>query len=148
MATKLLVIDDDANICDLLKIYFENEIKIKESYQLNNIIESKSHDNEGNIYYHSCYTPNGKLLKLNISEKTVKDRKISLFAVIHNLLIRTKTIAKTDYLAKMNLTDQEFNMVYYFQIIILNAIKSGEFILNQKNKIAFRNFFVFCNIYI
>ena len=25
MATKLLVIDDDANICDLLKIYFENE---------------------------------------------------------------------------------------------------------------------------
>ncbi len=25
MATKLLVIDDEANICDLLKIYFENE---------------------------------------------------------------------------------------------------------------------------
>ena len=23
--TKILVIDDDANICDLLKIYFENE---------------------------------------------------------------------------------------------------------------------------
>ena len=25
MGTKLLVIDDDANICDMLKIYFENE---------------------------------------------------------------------------------------------------------------------------
>lgn len=121
---------------DIIYFDFENEIKIKESYQLNNIIESKSHDNEGNIYYHSCYNPNGKLLKLNISEKTVKDRKISLFAVIHNLLIRTKTIEKTDYLAQMKLTEQEFNMVYYFQIIILNAIKSGEFVLNQKNKIA------------
>ena len=115
---------------------FENEIKIKESYQLNDTIERKSHDNEGNIYYHSSYNPNGKLLKINISEKTVKDRKISLFAVIHNLLIRTKTIEKTDYLAQMKLTEQEFNMVYYFQIIILNAIKNGEFVINQKNKIA------------
>ena len=101
---------------------FENEIKIKESYQLNDTIERKSHDNEGNIYYHSCYNPNGKLLKINISEKTVKDSRISLFAVIHNLLIRTKTIEKTDYLYQMKLTEQEFNMVYYFQIIILNAI--------------------------
>ena len=25
MGTKLLVIEDDANICDLLRIYFENE---------------------------------------------------------------------------------------------------------------------------
>ena len=25
MGTKLLVIDDDPNICDLLKFYFENE---------------------------------------------------------------------------------------------------------------------------
>ena len=115
---------------------FENEIKIKESYQLNDTIERKSHDNEGNIYYHSSYNPNGKLLKINISEKTVKDSRISLFAVIHNLLIRTKTIEKTDYLYQMKLTEQEFNMVYYFQIIILNAIKNGEFVINQKNKIA------------
>ena len=25
MGTRLLVVDDDINICDLLKIYFENE---------------------------------------------------------------------------------------------------------------------------
>ena len=25
MSTKILVVDDDLNICDLLKIYFENE---------------------------------------------------------------------------------------------------------------------------
>ena len=25
MGTKLLVIDDDANICEMLKVYFENE---------------------------------------------------------------------------------------------------------------------------
>ena len=48
---------------DIIYFDFENEIKIKESYQLNNIIESKSHDNEGNISNNSCYNTKGKLLK-------------------------------------------------------------------------------------
>ena len=33
MDTKLLIVDDDPNICDMLKLYFENEgYKIKTAY--------------------------------------------------------------------------------------------------------------------
>ena len=115
---------------------FENEIDIKQVYQLNRENNIESQENEKNVYYCSCYYPNGKMLKLETHYNNAENSNLSVFAVIHNLLIRTRMIPKTDYLLKMNLSEQELNSVYYFQMIILNAIKSGDFLINQKNKIA------------
>lgn len=117
---------------------FENEIKFKEMFQANHEIINEKQDFGSNIYYYSCYHPNGKVLKLEKSQDNDVDSNLSAFAVIHNLLIRTKMIPETDYLAQKKLSKQELNNVYYFQMIILNAIKSGDFITNQKNKIAIK----------
>ena len=54
MATKLLVIDDEANICDLLKIYFENE-----GYE----VKTASDGIEG-ISYFKMYEPDLVLLDI------------------------------------------------------------------------------------
>ena len=116
---------------------FENEIKVKELFQTNDVNDNEDVKDEDNIYYYSSYNPNNKILKLEKMASNGKvDGDLSVFAVIHNLLIRTKVIPKTDYLSKMNLNEQELNNVYYFQMIILNAIKNGVFLLNEKNKIA------------
>ena len=115
---------------------FENEIKIKELFQLNNENSDWNQKDEKHIYYYSSYNSNGKILKLQKKYNNEQDTNSSVFAVIHNLLIRTKIVSKTDYLMQKNLSDQELNNVYYFQMIILNAIKNGEFLLNQRNKIA------------
>lgn len=115
---------------------FENEINIKQLYQSNHENNIESQENETDVYYYSCYHPNGKMLKLERHYNNTENGNLSVFAVIHNLLIRTRMIPKTDYLLQMNLSEQELNTVYYFQMIILNAIKSGEFLINQKNKIA------------
>ena len=116
---------------------FENEIKIKQIYQQKGEKDNKQ-SNESNkyIYYHSNYNSNGKILKLEKSYNNIKDSDLSVFAVIHNLLVRTKIIPKTDYLIQNKLNEQELNNVYYFQIIILNAIKNGEFLIYQKNQIS------------
>lgn len=113
---------------------FENEIKIKEEFQTNH--ETNNEKDENNIYYYSSYSPNGKVLKLAKSDYNEKNKNLSIFAVIHNLLIRTKMIPKTDYLTQKNLNEQELNSVFYLQIIILNAIRNGTFLVNHKNKIA------------
>ena len=34
---------------------------------------------------------------------------------------------------KQNIDEKQINYVYYFQMIILNAIRNGIFILNNKN---------------
>ena len=111
---------------DLPYFDFENEIKIKKAFQLNCEVNNDAKE-DTNIYYHSCYTSNGKLLKLERKYSKVEDSNLSVYAVIHNLLIRTKLIPKTDYLLQANLNEQELNYVYYFEIIILNAIKNGDF---------------------
>lgn len=116
---------------------FENEIKIKKLFQSDYQSSNDVLDDEQNIYYSSCYNANAKILKIKkIYNDAVVNDNLSVFAVIHNLLVRTKVIPKTDYIAKLHLNDQELNSVYYFQMIILNAIKSGIFQLNEKNKIA------------
>lgn len=116
---------------------FENEIKIKQLFQSNSVLNNESAKDETHVYYSSSYSPNGKVLKVEKSynEKNANENT-SVLAVIHNLLIRTKTIPKTDYLSKLNLNEQELNNVYYFQMIILNSIKSGIFLISEKNKIA------------
>ena len=114
---------------------FENEIKVKELLQSNHVNNEFSKD-ENNIYYNSSYNTNRKILKIKKISKTNVDTNLSVFAVIHNLLIRTKVIPKTDYLLRINLNEQELNNVYYLQMIILNAIKEGIFLVNEKNKIA------------
>ena len=116
---------------------FENEIKIKQIYQ-QKVENDNKQSNESNkyIYYHSNYNSNGKILKLEKSYNNIKDSDLSIFAVIHNLLVRTKIIPKTDYLIQNKLNEQELNNVYYFQIIILNAIKNGKFLIYQKNQIS------------
>ena len=81
---------------------FENEIKIKKSYQLKSEIEYKLED-DGNIYYTSGYNTTGKILKLEKKPIQAVNDKLSVFAVIHNLLIRTKVIPKTDYLLKLDM---------------------------------------------
>lgn len=120
---------------DITYFDFENEIKIKTNLQLNNKYNENQED-ENNIYYYSCYSPNGKVLKIERKENIKLDENLSVFAVIHNLLIRTKIITKTDYLLKCKLDEQDLNNVYYFQMIILNAIKAGAFSTTKKNKIA------------
>jgi len=116
---------------------FENEIKIKEQFQANYENNEEKVKDETSIYYYSSYEPNGKILKLKkFYNEDRADSNLSVFAVIHNLLIRTKVIPKTDYLLKINLSEQELNSVYYFQMIILNAIKNGVFLIGEKNKIA------------
>ena len=121
---------------NILYFDFENEIKIKQQFQSNHEIENENTKDEKNIYYYSSYNPNGKILKLERNDNIPVEANLSVFAVIHNLLIRTKAIPKTDYLSKINLNEHELNNVYYFQMIILNAIKNGIFLVNQKNKIA------------
>lgn len=121
---------------DISYFDFENEIKLKEILQLNKKHNIDIEEDENNVYYYSSYNSNGKVLKLRRCYNNISDSKLSIFAVIHNLLIRTKIIPKTDYLLQMKLNEQEINNVYYFQMIILNAIRNGEFLIEQKNKIA------------
>lgn len=120
---------------DISYFDFKTEIKIKQSYQLETNNREKQND-ETRICYYSSYSSNDKILKVEKSEKSENTNNLSLFAVIHNLLIRTKIIPKNDYLRQLKLNEQELNNVYYFQIIILNAIKSGVFAVNTKNTIA------------
>ena len=115
---------------------FENEIKLKEVFQLNAENSNMDEEQKRNIYYTSSYNTIGKVLKLERNCNKIEDDKLSVFAVIHNLLIRTQIIPKTDYLSQMNLSEQELNSVYHFQMIILNAIKNGLFKVDEKNKIA------------
>ena len=115
---------------------FENEIIIKEKLQLNKIIENKEKEDENYLYYHSCYNSNGKILKIKKYYNNFIKPDLAIFAVIHNILIRTKLIPQTDYLIQQKLSEQEINNVYYFQMIILNAIKNEIFDINQKNMIA------------
>jgi len=115
---------------------FENEIKIKRLFQANQENNNESQKDEKNVYYSSCYNPNGKILKIEKNNNTSSNKNLSIYAVIHNLLVRTKSTPKTDYILKSNLNEQEENNVYYFQIIILNAIKNGIFLPSQKNKIS------------
>lgn len=115
---------------------FENELRVKTALQLDKEIADKSQENEGDIYYSSCYNQNGKILKLKRNYNNVLKPELAVFAVIHNLLIRTKIIPKTDYLEQMKLNEQEINNVYYFQMIILNAIKNGELLIEKNNQIA------------
>jgi len=114
---------------------FGNEIKIKKLFQLNCEANKESKNEENYMYYYSCYNSNEKVLKLEKNYNNIKDSNLSIFAVIHNLLIRTRIIPKTDYLLQLNLNEHELNNVYYFQMIILNAIKNGQFLINEKNKI-------------
>ena len=115
---------------------FENEIKTKILFQSNNKTNKEKVKDEKNIYYNSSYNSNKKILKIEKIASRDIDINLSVFAVIHNLMIRTKVIPKTDYLLKLNLNEQELNNIYYLQIIILNAIKNGVFFADQKNKIA------------
>jgi len=116
---------------------FENEIKIKKLFQMSNDIASEDLQDENYIYYSSSYNPNGKMLKLQKCIYTNEvEENLSVYAVIHNLLVRTKVIPKNDYITKVNLNEQELNNVYYLQMIILNAIRNGIFMVKQKNKIA------------
>jgi len=115
---------------------FENEIRIKERLQLNKNIDAKENQDEDYIYYYSGYNSNDKILKLKKVYRNTVNPDLSIFAVIHNILIRTKIIPQTDYLIQAKLSEQEINNVYYFQMIILNAIKNEIFDVNQKNKIA------------
>ena len=126
---------NDANY-DIPYFDFENEIKIKKIMQANNISENEVTKDANNIYYYSSYNTNGKVLKIEKKEEICLNENISVFAVIHNLLIRTKVIPKTDYLEKLNLNEQELNNVYFFQLIILIAIINGIFSISEKNKIA------------
>jgi len=114
---------------------FENEIKLKEVFQLNAENSNMDEELKTNVYYTSSYNTIGKVLKLERNCNKAEDDKLSVFAVIHNLLIRTQIIPKTDYLSQMNLSEQELNSIYHFQMIILNAIKNGQFLINEKNKI-------------
>jgi len=115
---------------------FENEIKLKEVFQLNAENSNMDEELKTNVYYTSSYNTIGKVLKLERNCNKAEDDKLSVFAVIHNLLIRTQIIPKTDYLSQMNLSEQELNSIYHFQMIILNAIKNGQLIVDEKNKIA------------
>ena len=115
---------------------FENEIRIKERLQLNKNIDNKERRDENYIYYHSCYNSNAKILKIAKNYHNSTNSDLAIFPVIHNILIRTKLIPQTDYLMQQKLNEQEINNVYYFQMIILNAIKNEIFDITQKNKIA------------
>ena len=59
MGTKILVIDDDANICDLLRLYFENE-----NYE----VKTASDGVEG-ISYFKMYEPDLVLLDIMLPKK-------------------------------------------------------------------------------
>ena len=59
MGTKILVIDDDANICDLLRLYFENE-----NYE----VKTASDGAEG-ISYFKMYEPDLVLLDIMLPKK-------------------------------------------------------------------------------
>ena len=76
---------------------FEEEIKIKKVLQTSNEIKNENFKDEHSIYYYSSYNSNGKVLKLenNYTNIIVNDN-LSVFAVIHNLLIRTKEIDTPD----------------------------------------------------
>lgn len=120
---------------DIPYLDFENEIKIKRQFLSKKEIKVNENDHEY-IYYYSCYSPNGKILKLKRNYNYITNSSLSIFAVIHNIFIRTKTISQTDYLLQKKLSEQELNNVYYFQMIILNAIRNGIFSVNENNKIA------------
>ena len=113
---------------------FENEIKIKEAYQSRYEINNENQD-EDYIYYQSSYISNNKVLKIKKRKTKNNNSNLSVYAVIHNLLIRTKLIPKTDYIMQKELNEKELNMVYHLQMLILNAIKNGEFLIDEKNKI-------------
>ena len=59
MGTKILVVDDDANICDLLRLYFENE-----NYE----VKTASDGVEG-ISYFKMYEPDLVLLDIMLPKK-------------------------------------------------------------------------------
>ena len=59
MGTKILVIDDDANVCDLLRLYFENE-----NYE----VKTASDGVEG-ISYFKMYEPDLVLLDIMLPKK-------------------------------------------------------------------------------
>jgi len=115
---------------------FENELKAKQIFQLKGENASEKPEDKNNVYYSSYYYSNEKILKLEKKHNKNTEVNLSVYAVIHNLLIRTKMIPKTDYLLQSNLNEQELNNVYYFQMILLNAIKCGDILLYEKNQIA------------
>ena len=59
MDTKLLVIDDDPNICEMLKLYFENE-----SYKV-----KTAHDGMDGIAYFKAFEPDLVLLDIMMPKK-------------------------------------------------------------------------------
>lgn len=124
------------NNYDIPYFDFNNEINLKRLYLTNDVNNKKEKKEDNKIFYCSSYSPNGKMLKLEKCTRSEKDNNLSVFAVIHNLLIRSKTIPQNEYLSQLKLNEQELNNVYYFQIIILNAIKSGIFFTNEKNVVS------------
>ena len=120
---------------DIPNFDFEIEVKMKKSLQLNQDDNMEKNVDEKNIYYSSNYSENGKVLKIEKKLKYEENRNLSTFAVIHNLLVRSKIINKTDYLMKKQLSDHDLNYIYYFQMIILNAIKCGDCKINENNQI-------------
>ena len=59
MDTKILVVDDDLNICDLLKLYFENE----------GYIVKTANDGMEGISYFKMYEPDIVLLDIMLPKK-------------------------------------------------------------------------------
>ena len=59
MGTKILVVDDDVNICDLLRLYFENE-----NYEV-----KTANDGVEGISYFKMYEPDLVLLDIMLPKK-------------------------------------------------------------------------------
>ena len=59
MSSKLLIVDDDANICDMLKLYFENE-----GYDV-----KTANDGMEGLSYFKAYEPDLVLLDIMMPKK-------------------------------------------------------------------------------